>query len=198
MKCRTSQTNKTNAAEPEKLTYFLQFSVQTKGATSGAVILPGDRLAIPSEGMIGGSVQGLATNDACGAWFSRGISNGSLIYEARKPGVIKGELGGFVGTAMTATIPGEISYSISGRWIGGTGKLIGPIISKPTLNVVRAGSSVVLTWPTNFTGWFLESNFNIQNSNNWTIISLAPSTKDANFFITNTTSAERRYFRLRK
>ena len=70
--------------------------------------------------------------------------------------------------------------------------------SQPRLNIQRsANTNVVLSWPTDFTGFTLESNTNL-NTNTWSVVSPAPAVNGTNNVVTNTVSGSTRFYRLRK
>ena len=70
--------------------------------------------------------------------------------------------------------------------------------SQPRLNIQRsANTNVVLSWPTDFTGFTLESNTNL-NTNTWGVVSPAPAVNGTNNVVTNTVSGSTRFYRLRK
>ena len=69
---------------------------------------------------------------------------------------------------------------------------------QPLLNIQRsANTNVALSWATNFTGFTLESNTNL-NTNAWSIVSPAPAINGTNNVVTNTVSSPARFYRLRK
>ena len=70
--------------------------------------------------------------------------------------------------------------------------------SQPRLNIQRsANTNVVLSWPTDFTGFTLESNTNL-NTNIWSVVSPAPAVNGTNNVVTNAVSGSTRFYRLRK
>jgi uncharacterized delta-60 repeat protein len=70
--------------------------------------------------------------------------------------------------------------------------------SQPQLIIQRsANTNVVLSWLTNFTGFTLESNTNL-NTNTWSIVSPAPALNGTNNVVTNAVSGSARFYRLRK
>jgi hypothetical protein len=69
---------------------------------------------------------------------------------------------------------------------------------QPVLNIQRsANTNVVLSWATNFTGFTLEANTNL-NLNVWSIVSPAPAVSGTNNVVTNAVSGSTRFYRLRK
>ena len=67
---------------------------------------------------------------------------------------------------------------------------------QPLLNIQPIGNSnVVLSWPTNFTGFTLEASTNLA-TNVWSTVSPAPSVSGTNNVVTNAISGSRRFYRL--
>ena len=68
---------------------------------------------------------------------------------------------------------------------------------QPRLNITRAANTnVVLRWATNFTGFALESNTNL-NTNVWAVLTNLPAVSGTNHVVTNTASGTQKYYRLR-
>lgn len=68
---------------------------------------------------------------------------------------------------------------------------------QPRLNIQRANANVVLSWSTNFTGYTLESNTNL-NGNVWSAVSPAPVVSGTNDVVTNNLVGLTRFYRLRQ
>jgi hypothetical protein len=67
----------------------------------------------------------------------------------------------------------------------------------PLLNIQRsANANVVLSWATNFAGFTLEANTNL-NANFWSVVSPAPAISGTNNVVTNAVSGSGKYYRLR-
>jgi uncharacterized delta-60 repeat protein len=68
----------------------------------------------------------------------------------------------------------------------------------PTLNIQRgANTDVVLSWATNFAGFTLEANANL-NTNVWSVVSPASAVSGTNNVVTNAVSGSTRFYRLRR
>jgi autotransporter-associated beta strand protein len=98
-------------------------------------------------------------------------------------------------TLNVSGTPFRITYA------GGTGNDVVLVqltsFQQPTLTIARsADANVVLAWATNFMGYSLESNTNL-NSNVWDIVSPPPSINGTNHVVTNAISGMEKYFRLR-
>jgi fibronectin-binding autotransporter adhesin len=90
-------------------------------------------------------------------------------------------------------IPFQISYT------GGSGNdvVLTQLADWPRLMIKRSGNTnVVLSWPTNFSGFTLEANTNL-NSNVWSVVSPAPTISISNNVVTNSTTQPRNFYRLR-
>jgi len=71
-------------------------------------------------------------------------------------------------------------------------------LPQPFLTIQRtAGTNIVLSWSTNFTGYTLEASTNL-NSNVWNDVSAQPVVSGTNNAVTNSTAAPARFYRLRK
>ncbi|MGD0262344.1 MAG: choice-of-anchor tandem repeat GloVer-containing protein [Verrucomicrobiota bacterium] len=78
----------------------------------------------------------------------------------------------------------------------GNGTVFSLTVPPPLLNIQPIGNSnVVLSWPTNFTGFTLEANTNL-GSNVWSVVSPAPSVSGTNNVVTNAISGAARFYRL--
>src|SRR5262249_28050218 len=68
---------------------------------------------------------------------------------------------------------------------------------RPRLGITRAGSLLLLSWPTNYAGYTLETTAFLSNTNNWSTVSGMPATVGIQNVVTNS-SQGRAFFRLRK
>jgi uncharacterized repeat protein (TIGR03803 family) len=68
----------------------------------------------------------------------------------------------------------------------------------PQLTITRFGTNVVLAWPTNNSGFTLQSTTNLASLVTWTDFTNAPATVGAEFTITNSISDSSSYYRLRR
>ncbi len=68
----------------------------------------------------------------------------------------------------------------------------------PILTIQRsANTNVVLSWATNFTGFALESNTNL-NTNVWSVVTNTPAVSGTNNVVTNAVGGTARFYRLRQ
>jgi len=68
----------------------------------------------------------------------------------------------------------------------------------PILEIQSAATtSVVLSWATNFTGFTLEANTDLDTTA-WSVVSPAPVVSGTNNVVTNTAGGSSRFYRLRR
>jgi len=80
---------------------------------------------------------------------------------------------------------------------GGDGSDIGAFeLNAPALNITRSGNSVVLSWPASFSGSQLQSATNLPAGTNWTPVTGTPALAGGQYYLTNTASAPRTFYRL--
>jgi subtilisin family serine protease len=70
-------------------------------------------------------------------------------------------------------------------------------LASPTLQVARVGNQILLSWPTNATGFVLRSTANLSGSG-WGTVATTPVVVAGRFFVTNTISGNARFYRLQK
>jgi hypothetical protein len=68
----------------------------------------------------------------------------------------------------------------------------------PSLNSARDGSQIVLSWPTSFTGFGLESTLSLTSGAPWSAVSPSPVVVNGSYTVTNTMSGASKFYRLRK
>jgi hypothetical protein len=69
-------------------------------------------------------------------------------------------------------------------------------IIRPVLNIVQVGTNVLLSWPTNHSGYTLESALNL-NTPAWTSVAATPVIIGNQFIVTNAPVATNTFYRLR-
>lgn len=172
---------------------------------SGSGVTPGDVTVelngtIPGAGFDQLKVNGLVTfslarlNATLG--FPSAISNSFTIIDNDGTDVVGGAFSGLPeGTTLNVSgTPFRVSYG------GGTGNDVTLTqltdTQHPRLNVRHASSnSMVLSWPTNFTGYTLASSTNL-NSNLWCMVSPTPAVSGTNNVVTNSLLGLQNYYRL--
>ena len=66
----------------------------------------------------------------------------------------------------------------------------------PELAITRSGTNVVVTWPTNFTGYTLLSTTNLSAPTVWITNTPSPVVVNTNYAVTNTTAGARKFYQL--
>jgi uncharacterized repeat protein (TIGR03803 family) len=66
----------------------------------------------------------------------------------------------------------------------------------PQLSIIRSGTNVILTWPTNAVGFTLQSTTNLAPPAAWTGVSPAPVVANTNNSVTNNISGAQKFYRL--
>jgi hypothetical protein len=89
--------------------------------------------------------------------------------------------------------------TLYGTAVGGGSSARGTIFSLfilPPLTIIRHGANVILTWPTNATGFTLQSTTNLVSSPVWATVSPAPVVVNGQFTVTNAISGTQQFYRL--
>jgi hypothetical protein len=87
----------------------------------------------------------------------------------------------------------ESGYSIEISFVVPAGR---PDQSLPELSLLRAGTDLVLQWPTNYAGFTLQ--WSTSPVGGWTNLTSSPSISGSYFTFTNTVAAALQYYRLMK
>jgi hypothetical protein len=69
--------------------------------------------------------------------------------------------------------------------------------SQPTLAVALSPAGVVAAWPTNFSGWVLQTTTQLELTNGWTVATNVPAVSGTNFIIIDPAREPGRYYRLK-
>jgi uncharacterized repeat protein (TIGR03803 family) len=72
------------------------------------------------------------------------------------------------------------------------------IFIQPQLTIIPSGPYVILTWPTNYTGFTLQSNTNLVSTPAWTTVSPGPVVIGGQNVVVNTISRRQQFYRLSK
>jgi subtilisin family serine protease len=70
-------------------------------------------------------------------------------------------------------------------------------VARPTLQATHVGNRILLSWPTNASGFLLRSTANL-SSGGWAAVSPSPVAVGGRFFVTNTITGNARFYRLQK
>jgi hypothetical protein len=85
-----------------------------------------------------------------------------------------------------------IGQLLVGSWGAGT---VFSIFVPPQLTITPSAANVILTWPTNFTGFTIQSTTNL-TSPVWTTNLPAPVVVNGEYTVTNPISGTQQFFRL--
>jgi uncharacterized repeat protein (TIGR03803 family) len=92
--------------------------------------------------------------------------------------------------------------TLYGTTYGGGSSSAGTVFSLslplPQLTIIRSGANVNLTWPTNATGFTLQSTTNLVSPGVWSTVSPAPVIVNGQNTVTNPISGTKKFFRLSK
>jgi uncharacterized repeat protein (TIGR03803 family) len=97
------------------------------------------------------------------------------------------------------TLSGNTVYGTAlqgGTWGVGTVFSIALPLTPPQLTIAADGANVTLMWPTNFTGFTLQSTTNLISPAAWTAVSPAPVVVNGQNTVTNSVSGTQQYYRL--
>jgi hypothetical protein len=85
--------------------------------------------------------------------------------------------------------------SVGGKYGNGTlFSLTVPL--PPQLTIIASMPNVILTWPTNSTGFSLQSTTNLVAPSVWAPVSTQPVIRNGNYSVTNSISGAQQFYRL--
>jgi uncharacterized repeat protein (TIGR03803 family) len=191
------------------------FAVGTDGADftilHSFTAIPADRPYTNSDGNIPRGGLFLSDNTLYGATQWGGSSGEGTVFAINTDGSGFINLYSFTATNPSTnsdgaspqgglTLSGNTLYGTAGSGgISGNGTVfslsLGPF-SPPQLTILVLGSNVILTWPTNATGFTLQSATNLAPPGVWTTVSPAPVVIDSQNAVTNPISGTQQFFRL--
>jgi hypothetical protein len=79
----------------------------------------------------------------------------------------------------------------------GTGPAVSPRLA-PALGIIRQGSDIQLSWPTNFADGFILQSESSLAANNWVTVSTIPTLVGSQYMVTVTNATGTQYYRLKK
>jgi uncharacterized repeat protein (TIGR03803 family) len=172
------------------LTNLYSFSGGNDGANPYAGLVQG------SDGDFYGTTQSGGTNGGEGTVFKIG-ANGSYTSLYSFSGGADGS------NPQAALVQGSDGNFYGTTYGGGTGeagtvfRLTVPL-GPPHLTIVPAGATVILTWPTNPTGFTLQTTANLASLAGWTTVSPGPVVVNGQNTVTNPISGTQQFFRLKQ
>lgn len=99
-------------------------------------------------------------------------------------GLVQGSDGNFYGTTSSGGAGGA----------GTVFRLI--IVPEPQLTIIPSGPYVILTWPTNYSGFTLQSTTNLGSSPLWSPVSAKPGVIGGENVVINLISGTQQFYRL--
>jgi uncharacterized repeat protein (TIGR03803 family) len=120
----------------------------------------------------------------------------TLLYEFSEPGTNSENFdGAYPDAGLTLGRDGNLYGTTSAGGTNGTGVVFR--ISFPTLSISNAGELEVLSWPTNQTGFSLQTTTNL-NHPAWSAVAPAPTIVGDQFVVSNAPAASTTFYRLIK
>jgi len=153
--------------------------------------------AFPNAGRLA-----LSGNTLYGTTASGGASGSGIVFAVNTYGTgftnLHSLVGGTEGAApaTTPTVSGNVLYGTTSYGGGGQCGTVFSLLIQPQLTIVSSGTNVILTWPTNFTGFALQSTTNLGSSAIWTTNLPAPLVVNGQYTVTNPISGTQQFFRL--
>jgi len=183
------------------------FSITTEGAyfTSLYSFAGANDGANPSAGLI------VSGNTLYGTTAGGGVWGNGTVFAISTDGTGFKTMHGFTATTGTFSVnsdganplaglvmSGNVLYgtaSAGGRYGDGTlFSLTVPL--PPQLTIVASMPNVILTWPTNFTGFTLQSTTNLLSPSVWAPVSPPPVVFNGQYWVTNAISGWQQFYRL--
>jgi uncharacterized repeat protein (TIGR03803 family) len=142
----------------------------------------------------------LCGNTVYGTTFYGGSEGGGTVFALNTDGTGFTNLHSFrQGSGQQGpndlVVSNDTMYGLSGVCCGGEVFSISLPVDLPQLTITRAGENLILIWPTNFTGFTLQSTTNLV-SPKWTTVSAAPAVVNGQNTVTNPSASAQQFYRL--
>jgi hypothetical protein len=121
---------------------------------------------------------------------------------------LTGKVGGSIGSisltnwgpnpSLTLAVVGASGYGVNVPAGTDTASDFFAGVSAPQLTLIHSGVNVLLMWPTNATGFALQSTTNLVSPTGWTQVSPAPVILTTNNVVTNSITGAQQFFRLQE
>ncbi len=179
--------------------YGTLFAVSTNGTgfTNLHNFTGGNDGASPYAGLV------LSGNKLYGTTFAGGSSGNGTVFAINTDGTGYTNLYSFGGTPDGAHPYGELVASGSKLYgttfyggAFGAGTVFCLSLAQPQLNIQHVRTNVVLTWPTAFAGFTLQSTTNLTRTSVWATVSPTPVVVNGLNTVTNAISGSRKFYRL--
>jgi len=187
--------------EPNSSGYY----TNTDGAGPGGLVLSGNTLYGTASG---GGLYGTSSFSGSGGGTvfmvnTDGTGFTTLYDFAARPDIIPPPYPTNIGGAAPVglMLSGNMLYGMagnSGAFGGGTVFSISLPVSPPQLALTSDGVNVILTWPTNFTGFTLQSSSDLSTAANWLDSTATPTVLAEHYVVTSRISAAAQFYRLKK
>jgi pimeloyl-ACP methyl ester carboxylesterase len=92
----------------------------------------------------------------------------------------------------------NFQYTVTNQIFSGSRFYRLAIIAAPALQAQVAGKNFILSWPTNATGYVLQTTTNLAAANSWTAVTNTPATVNQQSVVTNQISGSARFYRLKE
>ena len=181
------------------------FKINTDGSGFGVLHTFTSRSGVPLTNSDGANPQAeliLVDGALYGTAKNGGTSGNGTVFSVNTDGTRFSTLYSFsatnadIGTNFDGAHPvsglilsgGTLYGTTSSGGAAGSGTIFSLLVP-PVLSIQRSGTNVVLTWPTNFTGFNLQTATNLTPPINWSAVS-------GQYSVTNPITDEQRFFRL--
>jgi len=121
---------------------------------------------------------------------------------------LTGKVGGSIGSisltnwgpnpSLTLAVVGASGYGVNVPAGTDTASDFFAGVNAPQLTLIHSGVNVILMWPTNATGFALQSTTNLVSPTGWTQVSPAPVILTTNNVVTNSITGAQQFFRLQE
>jgi uncharacterized repeat protein (TIGR03803 family) len=183
------------------------FKISPVGALTTLYIFTGTNGAYPEAGLVQGSDGNFYGTTLANGWLGDGAFGAGTVFKISTNGALTtlhsftgGNDGASPQAALVQGSDGSFYGTTAGDyWYGGTnyGTVFRlTIVPEPQLTLIPSGPYMILTWPTNYAGFTLQSTTNLGSSAVWTTNSPPPVVIGGQNVIINTMSGTQQFFRL--
>ena len=171
-----------------ELTYSI--AVINRGPLPAAGVVVTDSLPA-SVSFVSAQPSPAVLSDGVLSWNMGSLSNG---VSASETVIVRPNLEGALSNVVS------VSASSASPSTNTTDSVVTTVIANPSgprLELTLSGTNIVLSWPTNATGFSLQSTTNFSVTSLWSVVSNTVVVGE-NYFVTNTIGGDRRFYRLLK
>jgi uncharacterized repeat protein (TIGR03803 family) len=187
--------------------YGTVFKISTNGALtrlySFGSVQDTNGVALDGAGPVAGLVQG-SDGYIYGMTYAGGTNYYGTVFRISTNGVLTslysftgGNDGGNPQAALVQASDGSFYGTTGGGGAGGAGTVFRlTIVPQPQLTIIPSEPYVILTWPTNYSGFTLQSTTNLGSSAVWSTNSSTPVVIGEDNVVINAASGKQQFFRL--